>query len=506
MGAYKQFLSTDVTVVPFVVNKNFYFQGFNELTGSGIDFLVGNNIPDYPNPSSSLTAGLINISSSQKSVFNSIKQLYYTNYLNTTDFYLYIWPDEKFLPTDNNDLGIDAYKIGSQFSQSFGSDIFYNLFDYQNIAINKTWLIQTSKESYYSPFHYNSSTISKFTPPEFTTKFTGKLSYNLYIYSSDTPESASLAVLKNDAIIYTSSYFSSSFNVLDITVTASGELDVLIGDKLKFGFLSTPTNNNILVSSSITLQLTQQEGASKTLVTDYNNNIIENDSTTNTYYRYYNYDETTLYTNQGFPTQTTTFRSESKFLPQLEYGRVRVLSIPKELYGDYIKPKTFFLQFDAGANNPRAFDDGNGFLRVSSSTNNPDAIAGYISYKHGLAILPIYSSNNIISRSAVLWTTTGGPSTTQPTCSFQSTRTIYETQYKCTIRPDEFNYSLNPSLISGSTDGTPYNFVTGSYFAPYVTTVGLYNERQELLAVAKLGQPLPTSPTTDTTIIINLDM
>ena len=91
------------------------------------------------------------------------------------------------------------------------------------------------------------------------------------------------------------------------------------------------------------------------------------------------------------------------------------------------------------------------------------------------------------------------------TCSFQSSRTIYETQYKCTIRPDEFNFSLNPSLISGSTDGTPYNFVTGSYFAPYVTTVGLYNERQELLAVAKLAQPLPTSRTTDTTIVINID-
>ena len=91
------------------------------------------------------------------------------------------------------------------------------------------------------------------------------------------------------------------------------------------------------------------------------------------------------------------------------------------------------------------------------------------------------------------------------TCSFQSSRTIFETQYKCTIRPDEFNFSLNPSLISGSTEGTVYNFVTSSYFAPYVTTVGFYNEAQELLMVAKLGQPLPTSTTTDTTILVNID-
>ena len=64
---------------------------------------------------------------------------------------------------------------------------------------------------------------------------------------------------------------------------------------------------------------------------------------------------------------------------------------------------------------------------------------------------------------------------------------------------------MNPSIISGSTDGTPYDFVTGSYFSPYVTTVGLYDEYQNLLAIGKLSQPLPTSPTTDTTILVNID-
>jgi len=52
-----------------------------------------------------------------------------------------------------------------------------------------------------------------------------------------------------------------------------------------------------------------------------------------------------------------------------------------------------------------------------------------------------------------------------------------------------------------------YNdYVTSSFFSPYVTTVGLYNNNQELLAVGKLAQPLPTSQTTDTTILINLDL
>ena len=94
---------------------------------------------------------------------------------------------------------------------------------------------------------------------------------------------------------------------------------------------------------------------------------------------------------------------------------------------------------------------------------------------------------------------------TNATCSFSSSLEIYETQYKATIRENEFNFSQNPSIISGSTDGTVYDFVTGSYFSPYVTTVGLYDDSQELLAVGKLSQPLPTSRTTDTTIFINID-
>jgi hypothetical protein len=96
--------------------------------------------------------------------------------------------------------------------------------------------------------------------------------------------------------------------------------------------------------------------------------------------------------------------------------------------------------------------------------------------------------------------------------------TIYETQYKCTIEANEYNATLNPSAqASGSIfewtgsyfydpgNGQLLDGLTGSYFSPYVTTVGLYDEGQNLIAVGKLSQPLPTSPTTDTTILVNLD-
>jgi len=47
--------------------------------------------------------------------------------------------------------------------------------------------------------------------------------------------------------------------------------------------------------------------------------------------------------------------------------------------------------------------------------------------------------------------------------------------------------------------------LTSSYFDPYVTCVGLYNESTQLVAVGKLSFPLPISQFTDTTIVVNFD-
>ena len=145
-------------------------------------------------------------------------------------------------------------------------------------------------------------------------------------------------------------------------------------------------------------------------------------------------------------------------------------------------PSDIYLYFESGS------------LVTTSGSVSANQNVGNIIYTHGMAI---FTNQNLpISDVTTLANTT---------CSFSSSLTIYETQYKCTLRESEFNFSLNPSLISGSTDGTVYGYVTGSYFSPYVTTVGLYDDSQNLLAIGKLAQPLPTSATTDTTILINLD-
>ena len=51
-----------------------------------------------------------------------------------------------------------------------------------------------------------------------------------------------------------------------------------------------------------------------------------------------------------------------------------------------------------------------------------------------------------------------------------------------------------------------YDWVTGSYFTPYLTTVGLYNEDHDLLAVGKLSTPTPISKFVDTNVYVNFDI
>jgi hypothetical protein len=209
---------------------------------------------------------------------------------------------------------------------------------------------------------------------------------------------------------------------------------------------------------------------------------------------YYNYLSSTLPPSRYFPTGSNQ--------------SIGVFSIPSNLFGEYIKPSTFNIT----SNGITIFDDGQGNLLSGSYK------VGDIIYQHGIIIL---TSDGIPGEDGYGYVQYGDAEygeddvsfitdfITDPniSCSFNSSITLYEKQFKCTIRENEYNFSQNPTLISGSSNsGVINDFATGSYFSPYATTIGLYNTDKELLAVAKLSQPLPISTTTDINIIINLDV
>lgn len=237
----------------------------------------------------------------------------------------------------------------------------------------------------------------------------------------------------------------------------------------------------------------------ETIQTDMDGNIIEGGATLNVHSRFDNFLDTTLH-------QPRFIRSGS--LPNADLTSLYVISIPSTLYGDYINPTSFSCAGIASDNygTITVRDNGEGGLVITNGAN-AGQIIGIINYAHGIIVFP-----DLVFDEAIF-----GWWFTNMNLSFQSSKVIYETQYKCTLRESEFNYSLNPSMFltkgfispmnstTVDTSGLPLRFATSSSFSPYITSVGLYDDDQQLLAVAKLSQPIPTSRTTDMTIVINLD-
>ena len=226
---------------------------------------------------------------------------------------------------------------------------------------------------------------------------------------------------------------------------------------------------------------------------------------------YDNYLSSTLKPNRQFPTGSGDI--------------IGVISIPSNLFGETIKPGTLEIEYTGSLFSGKLIDDGEGnvfkSIRGGQRGENLSKI-GDIIYQHGIIILtsfPETISNVYGEDNANLGYTNSTYGryknleafeiidTEDINISFQSTMTIYESQYKCTFSPNEFVNTTNPSSISGSQNtGVPYEFTTKQFFEPYITTVGLYNRANELIAVGKLSQPLQSSNSTDTTILVNLDL
>ena len=173
---------------------------------------------------------------------------------------------------------------------------------------------------------------------------------------------------------------------------------------------------------------------------------------------------------------------------------IAVFSVPQRYYGEGIKIGTVVLEDEQSL---RIYtDDGNSNL-IDSGSN----IKGNIFYDRGLIVV----AKDIVSGSVL----------SQFTLNFRSTKTIYENEIFLSVLENEFNVSQNPTavdydgsigriklhnirstinplkvggfadyLYSGSVDPT------GSYLAPYITTIGLYDNELNMVAVAKLPQPI----------------
>ena len=154
-----------------------------------------------------------------------------------------------------------------------------------------------------------------------------------------------------------------------------------------------------------------------------------------------------------------------------------------------------------------------GSMNLMTTNTN---VVGNVFYEHGMIVLsdprPKYGTTDYRMFNDVLFDTK--TQSILPTSldafrlEFNASTTIYEHEYVIKIREDEFNFTSNPTIRKNNdaNSETPKPFVSNPYFAPYITTIGLYNKNAELVAIGKLGAPIHKRDDVDLNIIVKFDV
>lgn len=227
-----------------------------------------------------------------------------------------------------------------------------------------------------------------------------------------------------------------------------------------------------------------------------------------------------LFYNQS---TTNTFYSGSNLVTSSLSGLSNnsyVLSIGQNFYGDRIKPGSFEVAVDTS--NTTIYDDGYGNLCTTQS--NTKYYVGNIFYNNGLAVIfhntasvstSINSNGLKLVSGSVLYV------------DYESDVKINRHEAHVHLEPSDFNFSpFNPSIIStfqitgsvtqslidaniqpvknGNTWNL-YNLMGSNVIKPYVTTIGLYNDKYELLAVAKTSTPIQRTFDVSQIFIVRFD-
>lgn len=174
--------------------------------------------------------------------------------------------------------------------------------------------------------------------------------------------------------------------------------------------------------------------------------------------------------------QTTITISTSRKL-ETEYT---VISIPKSCFGINIDESSLELNVQG-----TRLTDREGILRDSQGITVGDVV-----YNQGLIIIRnlSYTSSLISSLKAL----------DNVSLKFRSVKPIFTYNIDCTVFDREFNKTYNPSATEELQDNPD--------FTPYVTTIGLYNAANELMAVAKLSKPIKKASNVDMTFNVSLDI
>jgi hypothetical protein len=159
-----------------------------------------------------------------------------------------------------------------------------------------------------------------------------------------------------------------------------------------------------------------------------------------------------------------------------------------------------------------------GLLYTSSTGITSNNAVGHIYYQAGITVLTASifdtvpgtskfgSTNEDVDASLTGSSITGstdGLRNRFKNVQFNNTTELNSSIYFCRAGSSEFNYSSNPTYLSGS-QVVMKNSRTDTP-ASYVTSIGLYSSDNVLLATAKVSEPLKKDPTNELTLRVRLD-
>ncbi len=485
MSTFKHINSSDIVITPYTANKQWVFSS-SSLHSSGIEIYAGKNVSGslFTTTTSSLSSSAFTIYSSSILV-NSASSTYVSGAA------VYIsgnwsngWSDE-LTWRYNFENNYESQKLTSSLTINWstpppGNIGYFNLY-HQRSGVGTIETVRTAIPT-------GSAGTYTYLTPNIAAIQTG----DTYLFSSNRSGSGDPIVsinltgnIASSSMVYTSASAEAEYN---------GQYERLVYNQFKHLYYSNYVYDQLITGSRFT-------------------------SATSSYD---NFDMTTCASGSG--------AQVIKYFPTESNARVSAISIPQNLFGSSIKPGTFNIVMDQtemlfDAFKSRVIADGGTFEAdewaietiaellgeeielniVDDYEGNLFANSNYVGnivYPHGLVIFTSGSIVNYITGSDF-------------TLSFKNEHTIYENEITCTVNEDEFNLSYNPTLLidlSGSLQNfatssqvNPYVVTQSGYFNPYVTTVGLYNDANELLTVAKMAQPVPLSSNIDTIFKIKYD-
>ena len=245
-------------------------------------------------------------------------------------------------------------------------------------------------------------------------------------------------------------------------------------------------------------------------------------------------------------------RLTHNFSSRILHESASIITIPRKFYGEGIKPKSVTITDNSTDITYTLKDDGLGNIydnnHSSSYTNASESfksggggqitgsVIGNIMYSHGLIIITDTGSYKDVGNSS------GAQNGWEIT--LKATQTIHEREIQCTVEKGEFVKSRNITLTPGNSGSYPLpaNFMSGSWstrhlnlkpawpasssyndegykgtgslldiasgsvFSPYVTTIGLFDDHNDLLAIGKLAKPIKNEKELDISFVVRFDV